>query len=159
MRGDGVAERQVSGDAIDHHLAHLVVLAGVGVDVLDAAQARVGLVVVVEGAHRLDDVVAQLGDPEGLAEEVEVQQGADVLLGLRVAQRARVEPADEELEGQVVRVRESERLGFALPVRFVVEYVAEEGRVVAEQLLVDRPARVFRAYVDVYEGCGEESGR
>ena len=34
MGGNGIAQGQISRDAVDHHLAHLVVLARVGVDVL-----------------------------------------------------------------------------------------------------------------------------
>ena len=158
VRGDRVAQRQVSRDAVDHHLAHLVVFARVRVDVLHAPQARVRLVVVVEGAHGLHDVVAQLGDLELLAEEVEVEERSDVLLRLGVAQGAGVEPADEELKGEVVRVGETEGFGFALAVLFVVEDVAEERGVVAEELFVYRPVGVLGADVNVYEGCGEESG-
>ena len=57
VRRDSIAQRQVSRDAVDHHLAHLIVLARVCIDVLDPPQARVGLVVVVESAHSLHDVV------------------------------------------------------------------------------------------------------
>lgn len=113
----------------------------------------------VECAHSLHDVVAQLGDLELLAEEVEVEQWSDVLFGLWVAQGAGVEPADEELEGEVIGVRETEGFGFALAVLFVVENFAEEGGVVAEELFVYRPVGVFGANVNVYEGCGEKSGR
>ena len=158
VRRDSVAQRQVSCDAVDHHLAHLIVFARVRVDVLHAPQARVCLVVVVECAHSLHDVVAELGDLELLAEEVEVEKWSDVLFGLGVAQGAGVEPADEKLEGKVVGVGETVRFGFALAVLFVVEDVAEEGGVVAEELFVDRPIGVFRANVNVYKGCGEEPG-
>lgn len=158
VRGDGIAQGQVSRDAVDHHLTHQIVLARVGVDVLHPPQARVGLVVVVEGAHRLDDVVAQLGDLKLLAEEVEVQEGPDVLFGLGVAQGARVEPADKELEGEVVRVGEAVGFVLALAVLFAVEEVAEEGGVVAQELLVERPAGVVGAHVDGHEGGAEESG-
>ena len=157
MRRDGIAQGQVSRDAVDHHLAHLVVLARVRVDVLHPPQARVGFVVVVEGADGLDDVVAQLGDLEVLAEEVEVEEGADVLFGLGVAQGAGVEPADEELKREVVGFGEAVGFGLALAVLFVVEDVTEEGGVVAQELFVYRPVGVFRADVDVHERCGEES--
>lgn len=76
---------------------------------------------------------------------------------LRVAQGFGVEPADEELEGEVVRVREAEGFGGGGAVFFVVEAVTEEGRVVAEELFVEGPVRVFGADVDVDEGGGEES--
>ena len=158
VRGDRIAQGQVSRDAADHHLAHQVVLARVGVDVLHPPQAWVGLVVVVEGAHGLDDVVAQLGDLELLAEKVEVQEGADVLFGLGVAQGARVEPANEELKGEVVRVGEAIGFVLALAVLLAVEEVAEEGGVVAQELLVNRPAGVFGAHVNGHEGRAEESG-
>ena len=159
VRRDSIAQCQVSCDAADHHLAHLIVFARVRVDVLHAPQARVCFVVMVECAHSLHDVVAQLGDLELLAEEVEVEQWSDVLFGLWVAQGAGVEPADEELEGEVIGVRETEGFGFALAVLFVVENFAEEGGVVAEELFVYRPVGVFGANVNVYEGCGEKSGR
>lgn len=132
MRWDSVAQRQVSCDAVDHHLAHLVVFARVCVDVLYPPQARVCLVVVVERPHGLHDVIAQLGDLELLAQEVEVEKRSDVLLGLGVAQGARVEPADKELEGEVIGVREAIGLGFALAVLFIIEDFAEEGGMVAE---------------------------
>ena len=157
MRRDSIAQGQVSCDAVDHHLAHLVVFARVCVDVLHTPQAWVRLIVVVECAHSLHDVVTQLGDLELLAEEVEVEKWSDVLFGLRVAQGAGIEPADEELEGEIIRVRQTERFGFALAVLFVVEYVAEEGGVVAEELFVYGPISVLRANVNVYEGRGEKS--
>lgn len=156
MGGDGVGEGEVAGDAADHHLAHGVVLVRVGVDVLHAAQARVGFVGVVEGAHRLDDVVAQLLDLELLREEVEVQQGADVFFFLGVPQGARVEPADEELEGVVVVVREAEGFGGRRGFGFCVEFGGEEGGVVTEEFFVEGPMGGVRADVDVYEGGGEE---
>ncbi len=112
----------------------------------------------VERAHGFHDVVTQLGDLELLAEEVEVEEWSYVLFGLRVAQGAGVKPAYEELEWEVVGVRETVGFGFGLAVLFVVEDVAEEGGVVAEELLVDRPIGVLRANVDVYEGCSEEPG-
>ena len=75
---------------------------------------------------------------------------------LRVAQRFGVEPADEELEGEVVGFREA--VGFGgdgvWVVGFVVEAGAEEGGVMAEELFVERPAGVFCADVDVDEGGG-----
>ena len=157
VRGDGIAQGQVPRDAVDHHLAHLIVFARVRVDVLHPPQAGVGLIVVVERADGLDDVIAQLGDLELLAEEVEVEERSDVLFGLWVAQGARVEPADEKLEGEVIGVGQAEGFGFALAVLFVVEAVAEEGGVVAQELFVYRPTGVFGANVNVYEGCGEES--
>ena len=93
-----------------------------------------------------------------LAKEVEVEKRSYVLFGLRVAQCAGVEPADEELEREVIGVRETVGFGFALAVFFVVEDFAEEGGVVAEELFVYCPVSVLRANVNVYEGCGEESG-
>ena len=85
----------------------------------------------VECADGLDDVIAQLGDLELLAEEVEVEERSDVLFGLWVAQGARVEPADEELKGKVIGVGETKGFGFALAVLLVVETVAKERGVVA----------------------------
>ena len=155
---NGIAQSQVSCDAANHHLAHLIVIARVRVDVLDPPQARVCLIVVVECAHSLHDVITQLGDLELFTEEVEVEKWSDVLFGLWVAQGAGVEPADKELEGKVVGVGETVGLGFAFAVLFVVEDVAEEGGVVAQELFVYRPASVFRAHVNVDEGRGEESG-
>lgn len=104
----------------------------------------------VEGAHGLDDVVGQFPDLELFGEEVEVEEGADVFFLLRVAQGFGVEPADEELEGEVVGVGEAEGFGRGGGVGFVVEAVAEEGGVVAEELFVQDPVRVFGADVDVY---------
>lgn len=157
VRRDRVAQRQVPRDAVDHHLAHLIVFARVRVDVLHTPQARVGLIVVVECAHSLHDIVAQLGDLELLAEEVEVKKWSHVLFGFWVAQGAGVEPADEELKWEVIGVGETVGFGFALAVLFVVEDVAEEGGVVAEELFVYRPTSVVRANVNIYEGRGEES--
>ena len=159
VRRDSVAQRQISCDAADHHLAHLIVFARVRVDVLHAPQARICFIVVVECAHSLHDVITQLGDLELLAEEVEVEQWSDVLFGLWVAQSTGVEPADEELEGKVIGIGKTVGFGFALAVLLVVEDVAEEGGVVAEELLVYRPIGVLRANVNVYEGCSEKSGR
>lgn len=158
VRRDGIAQRQVSCNAVDHHLAHLIVFARVCVDVLHTPQARICLVVVVERAHSLHDVVTQLGDLELLTEEVEVEQWSYVLFGLGVAQRTGVEPADKELEGEVIGVGETVGFGFALAVLFVVENVTEKGGVVAEKLFVYCPISVLGADVNVYEGCGEESG-
>lgn len=158
VRRDSIAQCQVSCDAVDHHLAHLIVFARVCVDVLHTPQARVCLIVVVECAHSFHDVVTQLRDLELLAEEVEVEEWSYVLFSLWVAQGAGVEPADEELERQVIGVGETVGFGFALAVLFAVEDVAEEGGVVAKELLVDCPISVFRANVNVYEGCGEEPG-
>lgn len=111
-------------------------------------------------AHRLDDIIGQLFDLEILGQEVEVQQGADFLLLDRVAQRARVEPADEELEGLVVGVGEAVGFGRGrLGAGFVVEDLAEEGGVVAEELLVQDPLGGIGADIDVDQGVGEESGR
>lgn len=152
MRRDRVAQSQVSRDAIDHHLAHLIIFARVRVDILYPPQAGVCFIVVVEGAHSLHDVIAQLGDLELLAEEVEVEKWSHVLFGLWVAQGARVKPADEELEGKVVGVGETERFGFALAVLLVVEDVAEEGGMVAQELLVYRPICVFRTHINVHKG-------
>ena len=152
MRRDRVAQSQVSRDAVDHHLAHLIVFARVRVDILYPPQAWVCLIVVVESAHSLNDVITQLGDLELLAEKVEVEKWSDVLFGLWVAQGARVEPANEELEGKVVGVGETEGFGLALAVLLVVEDVAEEGGMVAQELFVYRPISVFGAHVNVYEG-------
>ncbi len=54
---------------------------------------------VVEGAEGFDDFVREAGDGEVLAEEVEVEEGADFFLRGGVAQGAAVEPAYEELFG------------------------------------------------------------
>ena len=89
-------------------------------------------------------------------EEVEIEEGADVFFLLGVAQRFGVEPADEELEGEVVGVGEA--VGFGGDgvgvVGFVVEAGAEEGGVVAEEFFVESPAGVFCADVDVYQRGG-----
>lgn len=156
VRRDSVAQGQVSCDAVDHHLAHLIVFARVCVDVLHTPQARVCLIVVVECAHSLHDVVTQLSDLKLLAEEVEVKKWPYVLFGLWVAQGAGIEPADEELEGKIIRVGKTVGFGFAFAVLFIVKDVAEEGGVVAEELFVYRPISVLRANVNVYERCGEK---
>ena len=157
MRRDSITQRQISCNAVDHHLTHLIVFARVCVDVLHTPQARICLIVVIECAHSLHDVVTQFGDLELLAEEVEVEKWAYVLFGLWVAQGAGVEPADEELEGEVIGVGETVRFGFSLAILFVVEDATEEGGVVAEELFVYRPTSIFRANINVNEGCGEES--
>lgn len=152
--GDGVAEGEVACDAADHHLAQLVVLLRVGVDVLHAAEAGVGFVAVVPGADGVDDLGAELVDAEGVGEEVEVEEGADVFFGVGVAQGFGVEPADEEFEGVVVRVGEAVVFRGGGRVGFVVEDRGEEGGVVAEEAFVQDPMRVFGADVDVHEGIG-----
>lgn len=156
VRRDRIAQRQVPCDAVDHHLAHLIVFARVRVDVLHTPQARVCLIVVVKCAHSLHDIVTQLGDLELFAEEVEVEKWSHVLFGLWVAQGAGVEPADEELKWEVIGVGETVGFGLALAVLFVVEDVAKEWGVVAEELLVYRPIGIVRANVNVYERRGEE---
>ena len=114
----------------------------------------------VEGADGFDDVFAEFVDLECQGEEVEVEEGANVFFLLGVAEGFGVEPADEELEGEVVGFGEA--VGFGgdgvRVVGFVVEAGAEEGGVVAEELFVEGPTGVFCADVDVYEGGGQESG-
>ena len=156
VRRDGIAQSQISCDAADHHLAHRIVLARVRVDVLHPPQARVCLIVVVEGAHGLDDVVAQLGDLELFAQEIKVEEGTDVLFGLGVAQGAGVEPSDKELERKVIGIGKAVGFVFALAVLLVVEDAAEEWGVVAKELFVYRPTGVLGTNVDVYEGGGQE---
>ena len=109
----------------------------------------------VERAHGLDDVVAELADFELVAEEIEVEEGADIFFLLGIAQGFGVEPADEEFEGEVFGVGQAEGLRALI---FGVEDVAEEGGVMAEELFVEYPVGVFGADVDVDEGVGEESG-
>ena len=158
VRGNRIAQRQVSCHAVDHHFAHLVVFARVCVDVLHTPQARVCLIVVIECAHRLYNIIAQFGDLELLAEKVEVEKWSHVLFSFWVAQGTGVEPADEEFKRKVIRVGETVGFGFALAILFIIEDVAEEGGVVAEKLFVYRPTRILRANINVYEGCREESG-
>ena len=158
MRRDSITQRQVSRDAVDHHLAHLIVLAGVCVDVLHPPQARVGLIVVVECTHSLHNIVTQLGNLELLTQEVEVEKWAYVLFSLWVAQGAGVDPADEKLEGEVSGVRKAIGFGFALAILFVIKNFAEERGVVTEELFVYCPASVFCTDVYVYKGCGEKPG-
>jgi len=151
MLRNSIAERQEARDAIHHHFAHDVVFVCVGVHVLHPSKARVGFVVVVEGADGLDDVFTKLGDLELLAQEIQVEQWANILFSFGVAQGAAVEPTNEELEGEVVGVGEAEGLAGGGFVRFfVVEAGAEEGGVVAEELLVQDPVRIFGADVNVY---------
>lgn len=66
---------------------------------------------VVEGADGLDDVVGQGADLELFGEEVEVEEGADVVFYAWGADGAGVEPADEEGERGVVGVGEAEGFG------------------------------------------------
>ena len=103
----------------------------------------------VEGAHRLDDVLCEFGDLELVREEVQVEEGADVLFLLGVAEGARVEPADEELEGGVLDVGHAEGFGGRGFVVLVVEGLGEKGGVVAEEFLVQVPVCGFLADVDV----------
>ena len=110
----------------------------------------------VEGADGLDAVVAEAVDPQFGGEEVEVEQGADVFFLFGVAQGFGVEPADEELEGEVVGVGQAEGLGAFV---FGVEDGGEEGGVAAQEFFVQDPVGVFGADVDVDEGVGEESVR
>ena len=152
-----LAERQIPRHAADHHLPHRVILARVRVDVLHPPQAGVRLVVMVPRPDRLDHIVPQLLDFELLRQEVEVQQGADFFLFDGVAQSARVEPADEELEGGVVGVGQAVGLGGGgFRGGFVVEDVGEEGGVVAEELFVQDPLGGVGRDVDVDHGVGEE---
>ena len=159
MGRDGVGKRQIARHGPDHHFSHLVVFRRVGVDVLYAPQGRVGLVGVVEGAQRFDNFFGEAGDFQLLAEEVEVEERADVFFRGRVSQGFTVEPADEELwnkkrglvssgvvyggekrgkfwgvvyfEGRIVCFWETEVLGFGRLVLFRVEDVGEEAGVVA----------------------------
>ena len=110
----------------------------------------------VEGADCLDDIFTKFGDLEFLGHQVEVEEGADGAFFLGVAERARVEPADEELEGLVVHVGEAEGLGLG-GFGTGVEGLAEEGRVVAEQLFVEDPVGGVWADVKVDHCAGEES--
>ena len=72
-------------------------MARVGVDVLHAAERRVGFVGVVEGTQGADDFLGETADFELFCEEVEVQQGADFFFRGWVPERFAVEPAYEEL--------------------------------------------------------------
>ncbi len=85
---DRVRERQEARDAAHHHLAHHVVVVGVGVDVLHPPQARVGLGAVVEVAHHVDHLLRQLGHLEFVRQQVQVQEWADVLFLLGAADGA-----------------------------------------------------------------------
>ena len=68
VRRDGFGQGQEARDAADHHFTHGVVFGCVCVDVLHAAEARVGFVVVVPGADGFDDVISQFCDAESLTE-------------------------------------------------------------------------------------------
>lgn len=70
--GDLVAGRELAGDRGHEHLAHLVVLVGLGVDVLDSSETRVGRGGVVEFADDLDDVLTKFVHFELLSEEVQI---------------------------------------------------------------------------------------
>lgn len=70
VRGNGVRQRQITCHGSDHHFAHFVVLACVGVDVLHAAEGRVGFVRVVEGTQRVDGFFGEASDFQLLREEV-----------------------------------------------------------------------------------------
>ena len=111
----------------------------------------------VELAHGFDDVLAQLGHLQRLAEQVQVEQGADVVFAGGVAQRGGVEPADEEAEGQVFGLGHAVGFGARGFGRLVVEEFGEEGAVVAEEFFVQDPVVGVRADVDVDHSVGEES--
>lgn len=70
VHGDGVGQRQEARHGADHHFSHLIVLARVGVDVLDASERWVRFVRVVESAQRFHDLFREPGDLQLLREEV-----------------------------------------------------------------------------------------
>ena len=111
----------------------------------------------VPRAHGLDDVGAQSFHFKARGEQIEVKKRADIVLGVWIAERSGVEPADKELEGAIFDIGDSESLGgggfFVLP----VEGVREKGRVVAEKLLVQNPVRGVWPDIDIDEGAREES--
>lgn len=156
MFGDTVGQGQIAGDAPDHHFAHHVILVRVGVDILHSPQTGIGLVVMVEGADRFDDVGFQGRDLELRGEEVEVQQRADVAFLFRGADGTGVEPADEEGEGLVFEFGEAVFFRPGGFVFFVVEDGGEEGGVVAEELFVERVVVVFLADIEIDEGATEK---
>lgn len=158
MLRDRIPQRQIARNTANHHLAHGIILTGIRIHILHPPKSRIGLIIMKESPNRLHDILRKLDDLKLLAEEIEIEQWADVFFLLRVAQGFRVEPADEELEGEVVGVGEAVGFGAGGGVFFVVEAGAEEGGVVAEELFVEDPVGVFGADVDVDEGGGEESG-
>lgn len=150
MSGNLISQRQESGHAADHHLPHLVLLLCVGIDVLDAAQAGVGFLIVIVVAHRIHDLAAQLLDLELVAEQVQIEQRPHVLLDRGRLDGLGVEPADEELKGGILGVGQAVGFGLAGLEVLAVEDAAEEGGVVAQQALVQQPMRVLVAHVDVH---------
>ena len=151
--GDAGAEGEVAGDGADHHLAHGVVLLRVLVHVLHPPQRRVGRVALVEDAHRLHARLARARHLQPLRQQVQVEQGADGALVVRLRQLVRVQEAEQHLEGR--RLLVVEPVGRVLGV-LGVEVPAEHGRVVAEQLLVHRVRVAVRADVNVDERAREQ---
>ena len=102
MLRDRITESQESRNTIHHHLPHDIILVRIRIYILHPPQPRVGFVVVIESPHRLHHILAQFYDLELLAQEVQIEEGADILFRFWVAQGATVEPADEELKGEIV---------------------------------------------------------
>ena len=127
-----IRQGQIPRHGPHHHLTQLVVLLRIRIHVLHPAQAGVGFVQVVKRPQGLDNVFLQLLDLERLREEVQIQQGTRVRFVRRGSYRLAVQPTHEELEGGVLRIRESVVLRVRRLVLFSVEDRSEEGRVVAQ---------------------------
>ena len=156
MLRNALAQRQVSRHAADQHLAHGVIRPGVLVDVLHAAQGRIRALALVVGAHRLDAVVAQPRHLQLLRHQVQVEQGPDVGLRVRTGEVGGVEVAEQDVEGRGLLVAQA--VAAVLGV-LRVEVPAEDGRVVAEELLVHGVGEAVGADVDRDERVREESER
>lgn len=111
----------------------------------------------VPGAHSVHYVELQLVDFPLLAHEVEVEQGAEVLLFLGWGNNVGVKPGDEQLERVVFLIGQAEVL--IATTSLGDERLAEELGAVAEELLVDDPVGVLDTDVDVDQVVGEEPGR
>lgn len=85
MLRNRIAQRQKPRDRIHHHLAHQIILARIRIHILHPPQPRISLIVVIESAHGLDDVVGEFFNFELFGEEVEVEEGTDVVFGRGVA--------------------------------------------------------------------------
>jgi hypothetical protein len=153
VRRQTLLEDHHARNRVHEHVAHGATVLGVGVDVLHAAQAGVRVTELVPFADDLEHVGDQVGDLEFLRHQVQIEEHTEVGLLAGNGERARVEPADEGLEGIVIIFGESERLCVAA---FSVEDLAEEWRVVAQELLVKDPVCVLFADVDVDHRAREQ---
>ena len=156
MRWDFFARGEHFGNCSDHHLAHVVVGVGVGVDVLDTTEGWIGVLLVVEVRDCFDEFVGEFFGLEFLGEQVEIEEGTKIFFFGGNFDGAGVEPADEHFEGEIFFVWKAVGfvfLDFGIFVFIVgVEDVGEEGRVVTEKPFVDIPVCVLLSDIDVDHG-------